>query len=56
MKASIPPVLVAQPVINEAKRMRQEAHKFEVSLGYTLKKRKKERKHPFLSPRYQAPS
>jgi hypothetical protein len=32
------------PVINEAKRMRQEDHKFEASLGYTLKKKKKERK------------
>jgi hypothetical protein len=29
------------PVINEAKRMRQEDHEFEASLGYTLKKKKK---------------
>jgi hypothetical protein len=28
------------PVINEAKRMRQEDHEFEASLGYTLKKKK----------------
>jgi hypothetical protein len=28
------------PVINKAKRMRQEDHKFEASLGYTLKKKK----------------
>jgi hypothetical protein len=31
--------MVCTPVINEAKRIRQEDHKFEVSLGYKKKKR-----------------